>query len=80
MLYALIHDPKLPADELESTLRSLVPETGAASAALVCTAAESQVEVLKRLGFVRDSERSGLMYRTSDERNSNPDGLSLEVA
>ncbi|MFJ4030250.1 hypothetical protein ACIPWF_23085 [Paenarthrobacter sp. NPDC089989] len=80
MLYALIHDPKLPADELESTLRSLVPDTGAASAALVCTTAESQVEVLQRLGFVRDSERRGLMYRTSDERNSNPDGLSLEVA
>ncbi|MFK0003422.1 hypothetical protein [Paenarthrobacter sp. NPDC090522] len=80
MLYALIHDPKLPADDLENALRSLVPDTGAASAALVCTTAESQVEVLQRLGFVRDSERRGLMYRTSVEASSaTGDGLAAQI-
>lgn len=81
MLYALIHDPKVSADDLENALRSLVPGSGAAgSAALVCTTAESQVEVLKRLGFVRDSERRGLMYRTSVEASSaTGDGLAAQI-
>ncbi|MFF2710747.1 hypothetical protein [Paenarthrobacter sp. NPDC058040] len=79
MLYALIHDPELPEDELESAVNSLMPDLGAGTAAIVCTTAESQVRVLERLGLVRDSPDSGLLFRKSGQaRSAADDGLAAE--
>lgn len=70
VLYALIHVPEITADELEASMRSLVPDILPGWAAVVFTTTDVQVQALQRLGFGRDSENSGLMYRTAVEARS----------
>jgi hypothetical protein len=62
VLFALIHDPATTADDLEEAMRSLIPVVSAGCAAIVLTTTEVQVQALRRLGFGRDSEDSGLIY------------------
>lgn len=61
---ALAHDPDATADELEAALRTLVPDLGPGWASIVFATTDVQVQALQSLGFRRDSENSGLMYRT----------------
>ena len=80
MLYALIHEPELPADKLGEALRSLTPDIVAGSAAMVCTTSESQVTTLQGIGFIRDSDNIGILYRTSSALSSAGDGMAAEPA
>ncbi|QQQ63232.1 hypothetical protein [Paenarthrobacter ureafaciens] len=80
MLYALIHEPELPADELGEALRSLTPDLVAGSAALVCTTSESQVTTLQGIGFIRDSDNIGILYRKASALRSAGDGMAAEPA
>jgi hypothetical protein len=67
IVIALIHDPEARVDELEAAMRTLVPDFRPGWAAIVFTTTDVQVQALRRLGFSRDSENSGLMYRTVAE-------------
>ncbi|MDQ0028785.1 hypothetical protein [Arthrobacter bambusae] len=62
---ALANPPGTTVDELETALRTLVPGIGPGSAAIVFAVTDAQVQALQRLGYTRDSETTGLMYRTA---------------
>ncbi|MHC6221738.1 hypothetical protein [Arthrobacter sp. MMS24-S77] len=64
---ALVHGPEATVDDLETAIRTLVPDFSPGWAAIVFTTTDEQVQALQRLGFGRDSENSGLMYRAVAE-------------
>ncbi|MEV8149233.1 hypothetical protein AB0O52_13980 [Arthrobacter sp. NPDC080073] len=61
---SLVHDPEATVDELEASLRTLVPDLSPGWASIVFTTTDVQVQALQGLGFSRASENSGLTYRT----------------
>jgi hypothetical protein len=64
---ALANPPGATVGELETALRTLVPDVGTGGAAIVFAITDAQVQALQRLGYTRDSETTGLMCRTAAE-------------
>lgn len=63
---ALVHDARTPAAEIAAAIQRLIPDVGPGWAIVVCVANEEQAHAVELLGFSREREAPGILYRIAD--------------